>query len=91
MYAFPLFAFIRRVPVLSKVMASDDLTMILVAPQWPQCVCVQDLSLLVKQSLQLPVLESGSTTHSEVHQRLEIIKLHVWKLSSGMSARQVIH
>ena len=56
-HTFPLFTLLRQ--VLLRLMLSWKISMILVAPLWPQRVWFPDLlSLLVKETFELPMLRN---------------------------------
>ena len=84
-YAFPPFAMIRQ--VLNKIMSSSNLTLTLIAPFWPAREWFPDLlSLLVEPPVRLPerwdLLRQPHIRR--FHQRLSMLQLHAWRLSSGL-------
>ena len=88
-YAFLPFPFLRQ--ILSKLLISQNFSMILVAPLWPHLKeYFAELFLAGGCPTQtFSALElASSTSCTEVSQCLELPRLHTWKLSSGSSKRQ---
>ena len=88
-YAFSLFELLRQ--VISKVMESEGLALVLVAPLWPQKEWFADLlDLLVEEPLELPRMWNFLVQpHVKKYYRgLETLRLHTWSLSSELLERR---
>ena len=85
-----LYAQLRR--VISQVLELEGLSLVLIAPLWPQKEWFADLlALLVVEPLELPrVWNLLVQPHVRKYYRgLETFRLHTWNLSSDLSEKQV--
>ena len=85
-YAFPPFAVLRR--VLAKLRGSPDCHLILIAPWWPNQAWFPDLlDLLTDVPRRLPLWPTllRQPQNDSLHQALDMLQLHAWRLSSVSS------
>ena len=86
--AFPPFILLR--PELSRLLTSPNLSVIFLAPLWPQKEWFADhLSILMDITLKLPLLQNLLVQPHlwKFHRGLESLRLHAWKLSSDSSKK----
>ena len=79
------------VKVISRVMESEGLRLLLMAPLWPQKECFADLlDLLIAEPFEfLRVWNLLAQPHvRKYHQGLKTFRLHAWSLSSYLYKRQ---
>ena len=84
-YAFPPFAMIRQ--VINKLRESEGACVTLIAPFWPAREWFPDLlSLLLEPPVPLPLRwDLLRQPHvRRFHQRLSVLRLHAWRLSSDL-------
>ena len=88
-YEFPTFALFPH--VLSRVLEAENFSMIPITPLWSQKEWCSDLlAFLVEEPLELPMLWTllVQLHVKKFHTGLKSLKVHAWKLSSNLSARQ---
>ena len=85
-YAFPPFVMLGR--VLEKILTDHPCELILIAPKWPnQSWYARLLELLVDFPLVVPLREDllAQPHNHLIHQSLQAVRLHAWRLSSDPS------
>jgi hypothetical protein len=88
-YAFPPFILVSK--VVEKVEKDHPCELILIAPKWPnQFWYARMLDLLVDLPLVLPLRRDllYQPHNRKLHQSLQAVSLHAWRLSSDPSKRR---